>query len=69
MSCRLRLESFMRNNSDSVLLMEPNAAGAPVRSVSSAAWTLVDYLFPANHPPVWSGSVSDDHGMFLPKTA
>lgn len=33
----------------------------PLRSGEvSDAWTLVDFLFPANRKPMWSGSVSND---------
>jgi hypothetical protein len=32
-------------------------------------WTLVDYLFPGNRAPVWSGSVSDEAGAALGRPA
>jgi hypothetical protein len=50
--------------------MRQQAAGAPEPAKeATVAWTLVDYLFPANRAPVWSGSVNNEPSIVLAKTA
>jgi hypothetical protein len=60
----------VRKLNKTVLQMPLDAARAPVSATeNSCGWTLVDFLFPSQRRPVWTGSVSDEIGAVLAKTA
>lgn len=53
-----------------VLQMPLDAVRAPSPAEDgSSSWTLVDFLFPPQQTPVWTGSVNDECGVVLAKTA
>jgi hypothetical protein len=58
----------LKQKNNSVLCMPAHRAGEPA-SVTNNGWTLVDFLFPADHAPVWSGSVNGGRHEVLAKTA
>ncbi len=58
----------MKQKSENGLQMRQQAAAVPAKE-GNAAWTLVDYLFPAGRAAVWSGSVTAGPGIVLAKTA
>jgi hypothetical protein len=51
-----------------VLRVPVDTLGVPVADASDA-WTLVDYLFPGDRAPKWSGSVIGDGDAVLSRTA
>ncbi len=60
----------MRKQNKTVLRMPLDAVRAPLPAAdNSAGWTLVDFLFPSQRTAVWRGSVSDEVGTVLAKTA
>jgi hypothetical protein len=60
----------LKQQSKSVLQMPGSPAGihGPA-AAKNPAWTLVDFLFPAERAPVWTGSVRGEPEVVLAKTA
>ncbi|HVT99004.1 MAG TPA: hypothetical protein VHE33_15980 [Acidobacteriaceae bacterium] len=60
----------MKQDRKRVLPMWRDAEGPAAQTAESAgAWTLVDYLFPAERGPVWCGSARAESEIVLAKTA
>ena len=51
------------------VLQMPVEAQGTIRSARTSEWTLVDFLFPVQGRPTWTGSVHNDDPVLLPRTA